>query len=288
MIAREANPEYHHTIAELTKVEDEALTAIKQKKASSGKQAFYRMVFILVLPIMGQNLIDALVTSADVVMLGFVSQQSLAAVSLAGNIQFILSLFMFGLATGASMLGSQYWGKGDVRSIERVLGIALRFSLPVGALFTLTALCAPSLLMRAFTPDPVLISEGSAYLRAISPTYLFSAFTVMYLNILRSMERVKLSTAVYFVSFIANVLLNAFFIFGMQLGAIGVGIATLCARALEVIICLICAAADKQFKARVSRVFERGGVLLKDFMRYSLPAIGNDIAFGLVVRQVLI
>lgn len=248
--------------------------------AGQTRQAFYRMVFILVLPIMAQNLIDALVTSADVVMLGFVSQQALSAVSLAGNIQFVLSLFLYGMATGASMLASQYWGKGNVRAIEKVLGIALRFSLPFALIFTLLALFAPNLLMRVFTPDIQLIEEGTVYLRVVAFTYLLSGFTVMYLNIMRSMENVRLSAVVYLISFLLNVALNAVFIFVFHMGAKGVAIATLSARAAESLICLFHSACHKKFHIRISDIFSKSGALLRDFLRYAFPAIGNDIAFG--------
>ncbi len=244
------------------------------------KKAFYRMVLFLALPIVGQNLIDAMVTSADVVMLGFVSQEALSAVSLAGNIQFVMSLFMFGMATGSAMLSSQYWGKGDIRTIEKILGIALRFSLSVGAVFTVAALAVPHLLMRIFTPDPVLIAEGVVYLRTVAFTYIFSGFTVMYLNVMRSMERVSLSTAVYAISFITNVALNAFFIFVMKWGALGVALATLIARAVELAICVTHAARNERFRVHISDIFAKHGVLLKDFIKYSLPAMGNDVVWG--------
>ena len=53
---------------------------------------FYRDMFRLALPIVMQNLITTAVSSADVVMLGFVSQSALAAGSLASQIMFILNL----------------------------------------------------------------------------------------------------------------------------------------------------------------------------------------------------
>ncbi len=261
--------------------EDVALEQIAQPLNSKlEKKAFYRMVLFLALPIVGQNVIDAMVTSADVVMLGFVSQEALSAVSLAGNVQFVLSLFLFGMATGSAMLSSQYWGKGDIRTIEKVLGIALRFSLAVGALFSVCALSIPQYLMRIFTPDEALITEGIVYLRTVALTYLFAGFTVMYLNVMRSMERVSLSTVVYAVSFVTNVALNALFIFVMRWGAFGVALATLIARCVELVICIIHAARNERFRVHISDIFARHGLLLKDFIHYSLPAIGNDVVWG--------
>ena len=53
---------------------------------------FYRHIFRLVLPIVIQNLLSAAVSSADVVMLNYVGQSSISAVSLAS--QYANVLFM--------------------------------------------------------------------------------------------------------------------------------------------------------------------------------------------------
>ena len=51
-------------------------------------------------------------------MLGAVDQTSLSAVSLAGQIQFVLSLFISGISAGSGIMAAQYWGKQDAASIE--------------------------------------------------------------------------------------------------------------------------------------------------------------------------
>ena len=55
----------------------------------SEKRIFYRKLWGLVFPIAIQNLMTALVSASDAFMLGFVSQTSLSAVSLATQIQFV-------------------------------------------------------------------------------------------------------------------------------------------------------------------------------------------------------
>ena len=78
---------------------------------------FYKMVFALVVPIALQNLINVGVTSADVIMLGKVSETVLSASSFGNQVQFIMSLIFFGLTSGAAVVTAQYWGKGDTKTI---------------------------------------------------------------------------------------------------------------------------------------------------------------------------
>ena len=118
----------------------------------------YTRVGALTWPIILQNLLSAAVTSADVVMLNFVGQAHISAVSLAGQYATVLFMVYYGLGTGASMLCSQYYGKGDLRAIAVVEGIALRFSMLISTLAALAAFMIPRQMMRLFTPDPERLS----------------------------------------------------------------------------------------------------------------------------------
>ena len=89
---------------------------------------FYLSVLALVIPMALQNLINVGVTAADVVMLGKVGEHALSGASLAGQVQYIMTLFLFGLTSGATVLTAQYWGKKDICTIEKILGLGNAFS----------------------------------------------------------------------------------------------------------------------------------------------------------------
>ena len=76
-----------------------------------GQDPFYGQIKKLVIPIVVQNLLSATVNSADVVMLNFVGQSAISAVSLATQYASILFMVFYGLGTGATMLCAQYYGK---------------------------------------------------------------------------------------------------------------------------------------------------------------------------------
>ena len=88
-------------------------------------KSFYKSLVNVVGPIAAQNLISAAVTSADVIMLGFVGQTAIAASSLAGQVMFIMVMIATGLSSGLVMLAAQYWGKNDIKSIWYLIGIIL-------------------------------------------------------------------------------------------------------------------------------------------------------------------
>ena len=62
---------------------------MKLQKNGGGNAGFYQKLFELVLPIAFQQFMLTAVSASDALMLGFVSQDSLSAVSLAGQITFV-------------------------------------------------------------------------------------------------------------------------------------------------------------------------------------------------------
>ena len=247
---------------------------------------FYRNVIALVVPMALQNLINVGVSAADVIMLGGVGETALSGASLAGQVQYIMTLFLFGLTSGATVLTAQYWGKGDRTSIEKILGMAVKAGVCVTALFTVAALAIPGTLMQIFTSDPAVISEGIKYLRIVAFSYVLMGITQAYLYIMRSVERVIVATVVYLLSLLCNIVLNSIFIFGLlgcpAMGVSGAALGTLCSRILEVI--LVAGYAhffSRDVKLRSKYVLHTDSVLFRDFMRYALPVIVNEVMWGL-------
>ena len=263
------------------------LPSIKDKfRMTEEQRQFYKMMASLTLPIALQNLMDTAVSGADVLMLNFVSEAAISAASLAGQVQFVLNMIFYGLSSGTAVLCAQYWGRGDRRTIEKIMGISLRISVCISMLFTLAALFAPGVIMKIFSNDPEIIALGIRYLQAVAPGYVLTGFATMYLCVMRSVERVVVSAAVHSSAVVVNIVLNACFIFGWgpfpSIGIAGVAIATSLTRALEVLYCIFDAAfICRVIRFKVGDLFARRKVLMRDFIRYSVPAMGNDMVWGL-------
>ena len=251
---------------------------------STGKDDFYRQIFKLAIPIIIQNLLSAAVNSADVIMLNYVGQSSISAVSLAANYSSILFMVYYGLGTGASLLCSQYSGKNNLQAIHAVEGIALRFSVGISILVALIAFMMPQRMMQLFTADPELITIGSSYLRVMGITYICWGISEIYLAVLRSIGRVTISMVLNVLAFVLNIFLNAVFIFGLfgapKLGATGVAIATALSRLVQLLACVIVSILSKDVKLNPAYMFLRSKVLFHDFIRLSLPALGNDLSWS--------
>lgn len=246
---------------------------------------FLPMAVRLAMPIMVQNLISTLVSSADTVMLGYVSQTAMSASSLANEFTFVLYCFYYGLAAGTSVLCAQYWGKGDQAAIERILGLATRITVLVSAAFFAASFFCPRFIMSLFTDSPETIQIGTQYMRVISFSFVFMGFSQIFVSALRSMDRVVFPSVTYVVSLLVNVFLNASFIFGLfgfpKLGVVGVALGTVIARMVETGMCLVYCAYSRDVRLRAKYLFASSGKLLGDFLKISAPSVVNDAVWGL-------
>lgn len=244
----------------------------------------YKMALKLAIPIMVQNLISTLVNTADTIMLGFVGQSAMAAASLANQYTFVLFCVFFGMATGTSVLASQYYGKGDYNTIERVMGLAVRFSVIIAVIFTVLSVLFPERIMLLFTDSSETVAIGAEYLRILSLSFIFGAISTVYVSALRSVGKVVFPSLMAIVSLTVNILINAVFIFGLfgmpKLGVTGVAIGTVVARIMEVVLCLIYSA-KCEIKYRMQYILEKAGVLTQDFLKICFPSIGNDLVWSL-------
>ena len=249
------------------------------------RKQFLLYALKLAFPIMIQNLISTLVNSADTIMLGYVSQTAMAASSLANQYTFVLFCFYYGLGIGTSVLCAQYFGKGDKQTVERIIGLAARVTILISLLFFVFSFFAPEAIMKIFTDSPQTIKEGAAYLKVLSFSFVFMGFSQVFVSALRSVGKIVFPSALYVVSLLVNVLMNAAFIFGLfglpRLGVVGVALGTVSARAVEVILCFVYSAAGKDIKFRLKNLFRRSGVLFKDFLKISAPSVVNDLMWGM-------
>ncbi|MDR1591912.1 MAG: MATE family efflux transporter [Prevotellaceae bacterium] len=239
----------------------------------------------LVLPIVAQNLITALVNMADVVLLGSIGQSAISAVSLAGQITFIVMLFTFGVGTGVGILTAQYWGKKDLTAIESIIGIGVGLLFIVSFAFFAVSVAIPKALMSLLTNDGELVTLGAQYLRIMSATYLLMSVSQVYINAVRSMEHTRLTAIISSVSLLFNVAFDAIVVFILFPGDIvmavrGVAVATVLARIIELITCLALSSRGSVVRLRIKRILHFDRPLFSDFFKYAAPAQVNYLVWG--------
>lgn len=247
---------------------------------------FYKVLFSIALPIAAQNFITFTVSLADSLMLGKVGEIALSGANLANQLFFILMIITFGVTSAAMVFSSQYWGKGDIYSMKRIITIMLRLAAVISVIASALAICIPETVMSWYSNDPEVISAGASYLRIIGWAYPFYSVTNAMACVLRSAHVVKISIVIYLSSLIVNVSLNWVLIFGNlgapELGIRGAAIATACARVVEFIILLVYLAFfEKKVHYTAKDFFVPVKEYLRPFIKTGAPVVLNEAIWSI-------
>lgn len=274
------NGRNHCLLKDLRRVND--MSGIQMKPLDN--KAFYSRLIRIAAPIALQSLMLALVAACDALMLGRVAQEQMAAVSLATQIQFVQNIFLMSVTAAGSILGAQYWGKGDRQMMQSIFHLMLRFAGLLSILFCVACELVPGLLMRIFASDAALIEIGSAYLRIAGWSYLITGISQCYLTMMKVTDHVNASAWISSCAVVLNIVFNAVFIFGLfgmpNMQARGAALATTISRVIELALCLIVSFGAGYIRPAFRRLFAGTRQLTIDFGKQCLPLLGGGLLWG--------
>jgi len=246
--------------------------------------SFYRSLRMLSMPIILQNLITTALGFTDTFMVGLLGNEQMSAVTLANVPIFILQMLIFGLQSGSAVLISQYWGRQDLKNINRVMGVGFMVAGGLASALAVILFFFSPQVMMLVTNNPALQELGAPYLKLVGLSYVFNSLSSIYVGAHRSVEHPQLGATVFGVSMLLNTVLNYILIFGKfgapAMGIIGAAIATLASRIVEFLICLIYALRCKELPLDFSALLRPGTDTLRSFIRYSAPVVCNETLWG--------
>lgn len=259
------------------------------KMDASEKREFYKELFSLAIPIGLQNLLVALIGASDALMLGRLTQDAVAAVSLANQIAFIMNLFSGAVVGGGGVLIAQYWGKGDKDMVKNLFCMLLKWTLAISFIFFALAMFVPGILMRIYTPDKELIKIGVSYLRIVSFSYLFSGITQCYYLVMKVEGKAAKSVMISVVTLITDVFVDFFLIYGIagvpKLGADGSAYSTVAVELIALIWCIAESHRGKSVRPDWQGIRWFSAKIAKDLLKLSVPMLGSSLAWGLGISM---
>lgn len=248
-------------------------------------KAFYRDVVLLAIPIILQNLITNSLGLLDTFMVGMLGEAPMAAVTLANIPIFVVQLMTFGLQSGASVLISQFYGKGDKGSINEVLGIGFAVAGGITLIFGCVMFFLPVPFMSLFGNNADVVALAAQYAKIVAFSFLFDSLAQVYIAAHRSMANPLLGLYILGASMVSNTILNWVFIFGKlgapAMGVEGAALATLISRMLEFVIAVGHIALGKRFRLQFHRLLHPSPAMLGKYVRFATPVLLNETLWGL-------
>ena len=219
-------------------------------RAYIGTKKYYKRIFVIMLPILAQNMITNFVSLLDNIMVGQVGTEPMSGVAISNQLIFVFNLCIFGGLSGAGIFTAQFVGKGDndgVRNTVRMkLYIAVFSSLVFAAIYWL----AGAELIRLFLHEgnegldlQLTFGFGMEYLHVMMLQMLPFAVMQMYSTTLREAGQTVVPMRASKIAVAVNLVGNYILIFGKfgapQMGTTGAAVATVISRFVELLILVI-------------------------------------------------
>ena len=247
----------------------------------------WKKLTLFTLPLLVGNLFQQLFSTADAIMLGnFVGDHALAAVGSSMPLFFLIMVLMMGIAMGAGVMASQYFGAQRREELSRTVGTCITLTAMLGLIMmTVGPLLTRPLLAFLNTP-PEILDDSAMYMNIL----LWGVLGMGYFNILSGVLRAlgdAFSPLLYLaIASLLNIAFNFFFIGILEWGVMGAAVGTVIAQALTSLLCL-------RRLMQMRDVFDMGLIYLRPKRQYmtqllklGVPSGGAQAMFALAMMVV--
>lgn len=248
----------------------------------------WKEILLFSIPLLLGNLFQQLYNAVDSVVVGnYIGAQALAAVGSSAPVINLLVSFFMGLAVGAGVIISRYFGARKKEELHIAVHTSLALTFAAGLVMTLIGvLISPYVLQWVGTPSDVMESSV-LYLRI----YFLGILSVMVYNmgsgILRAVGDSRNPLYFLIVSSVTNIILDMLFVIVFHMGIAGVGWATLIAQTISAVLTMLLLMRTKEeYQVKLKHIrFHKH--MLYEIIRLGLPSgLQNAIvSFSNVIVQ---
>lgn len=215
-----------------------------------GDKNFYKHVLYMVIPMIMQNLITNFVSMIDNIMVGQLGTAPMSGVSIVNQFVFVANITVFGAVSGASIYGTQYFGKGDHEGQKFTFRFRLIAVLIIIGIFAVVFVEFQEPLIRLFLSKDdsremieTTLTYGRDYMGIIVLSLFPFGIGQAYASTIRESGETNIPMAAAFSAVGVNLLLDYGLIFGKlgmpEMGVRGAAIATVIAKTIEAAVMII-------------------------------------------------
>ncbi len=200
----------------------------------------WKKIVAFTVPMLIGNVAQQLYNTVDSIVVGkYVGDNALAAVGSASPIFNLLLVLFVGIAMGAGIMVSQYYGSRDRENLSKTIGSSVTLTAVASILLMIVGtLAIRPVLVLLDTPESI-IDWCTSYLMIL----LWGIAGLAYYNILCGILRGlgdSLSALVYLlVATVLNIVLDIWFVAGFNMGVAGVALATVIAQLVSAVLCML-------------------------------------------------
>lgn len=242
-------------------------------------------LLLLAGPLFVEMFLNILLNNIDTLMLSHYSENAVGAVGNANQIMSLMIIMFNIIATATSVVVAQYLGAKQYDKMNMIYTLAFAFNFTFGAILSFGIVAAREPMLALLKVSPEMRGDASTYIIIVgSMLFLQACYNVM-LQILRCNGYTKVGMYISFTVNIVNVLGNYLCLYGplkfLNLGVIGVALATVTARVIALTVALILFYKNKIGRISLKYIRPFPKMLLWKMLKIGLPSAGENISYSL-------
>lgn len=258
-------------------------------KTISFDKVFYKKFLVVSLPIAVQQLLKALMYFIDNIMIGSLGEDAIVGVGNANQIAFFILVLILGVCGTGWVFAARFNGEGDKRGIQKTLAVCIAGTFPIAFLFYILSQTIPGSMIAIFNPLPGVVQSGGDYIRFVGISYIFTALSLSYTNVLKGCQKTWLPMFSSIIAIAVNAFLNYVLIFGKlgfpEMGVKGAAIGTAIGAFIDAaLIIIISNIMRNDLAGPPTAIFERNKEMrqfVKQFIKVGTPVLFNELLWAL-------
>ena len=231
-----------------------------------------KQIILYAIPLLLGNILQQLYNAFDAIVVGnFVSNEALAAVGASGPMINMIIAFFIGMATGASVLISQFFGAKDAKGMHDAVHTAMLLSLIIGLILAVVGVTAAETLLGWMSTPPEVVADALTYLRIFF--YGMPALIVYNMGaaVLTAVGDSKRPLYFLAISAFINITGNLIFVNVFHMGIAGVAYSTIIAEAISAVLVVITLCRSNGNHRLILRELKISGTIVKRVAQIGLP-----------------
>ncbi|MBO6157734.1 MAG: MATE family efflux transporter [Firmicutes bacterium] len=242
----------------------------------------WKQLLVFFFPILIGSFFQQLYNMVDTFVVGrYVGTDALAAVGTTGSVISLLVGFFVGIASGATVIISQYYGAGSEEQVGRAVHTGIAFSLMAGVLLMIVGISTAKPVLRLMNVPDDIINDSATYMQVYYAGIIGNLIYNIGTGILRAVGDSKRPLYILIVCCMVNIVLDLSFVLVLHWGVFGVAFATILSQLISAILILVCLMRTHDIYRLSVRKIRLYVVEFKEMLRIGLPSGMESVLYSI-------
>lgn len=254
---------------------------MKYRENSITEGVIWKPLLGFFFPILIGTFFQQLYNTVDTVIVGqYVGKEALAAVGTTGTLINLLVGFFVGLASGATVIISQFFGGGDAKNVSKAVHTSIALALAGGVLLMAAGILTARPALQLMGVPAEILGDALTYINVYYAGVIACLIYNVGTGILRAIGDSRMPLYVLMACCLVNIVLDLLFVVAFRWGVFGVALATVLSQVVSAVLVMLRLLLTRESYRVELRQIRFHGDVFKSILRIGLPSGAQSVMYS--------